>query len=204
MKTRHLLLTFSALALTPAASTPMGGDQPAPTGTHEDTHTAQTSPDTRQEERPVAILATGTNNGANVRGETEEMIKRLQDSGYRVVVVPPRNAANARPGLDLRPLYRAVTAAANATGAEIVEARRWDRDGYHIHMDEARRIGRLYQGAPTFGDSNSVRINAGTGGHCVGVAGMTTTEIITTQHPVADDAARMNCRRLRDFPGLRR
>ena len=204
MKTRNLLLIFSALALTPAASTPLGGDQPASPTAHEENHSTQASQNTRQEHRPVAILATGTNNGADVRGETEAMIERLQDNGYRVVVVPPRNSANARPGLDLRPLYRAVTAAANAKGAQIVRARAWDRDGYHIDIAEARRIGRLYPNAPTFGDSNSVRINEGSRGHCMGVSGMTTTEIIATQQPIPADTARQNCRSLRDFPGLRR
>lgn len=176
MKSRHLALLFSALTLTPAAST-------------------------QQLEKPVALLATGTNSGTDVRHETEAMITRLQDSGYRVVVIPPRNAANARPGLDLRPLYRAVTTAATARNAEVLEAQRWDADGFHIHMTEAQRIGRLYPNAATFGDSNSVRINFGTGGHCMGVSGMTTTEILQTQQAPAANAPRQECRRLRDFAG---
>lgn len=150
---------------------------------------------------PVALLATGTNSGVDVRSETEAMITRLQDSGYRVVVIPPRNAANARPGLDLRPLYRAVTAAAATRNAEILTAQAWDRDGFHISMPEAQRIGRLYPNAPTFGDSNSVRINFGTGGHCMGVSGMTTTEILQTQYAPAANSPRQSCRRLRDFAG---
>ncbi len=134
-------------------------------------------------EEPVAILATGTNGGEDVYGETSSMIKRLGYAGYRVVVVPPRNASAAENTInrDLRPLRTAVLTAARDNGVEVIEPRQWNADGFHISRSEAISIGRRFAGAATFGDSNSVAINEGTGGHCFGVGGMTTTQILATQ-----------------------
>lgn len=166
-KLRTLLLAFAAAV--PAV--PL--DATAPDSTHK----------IAQEQHPVAVLAMGTNGGDDVRGETQAMIRRLQNAGYRVVVVPPRNAARVSTGANLMPHHRAVMAAARACGADIVMPRRWHSDGYHISTAEAVRIGRMFRGAATFGDSNSVRINAGTGGRSYGVPRHTTTQILAGQYP---------------------
>lgn len=130
--------------------------------------------------RGPAILAMGTNGGSNVQGETQQMIRRLQDAGYSVVVVPPRQGGWTS---GTSQLHDQVVAAARATGAQVVEASSWANDGYHIAESEARAIGQRYRGAPTFGDSNSVRINAGTGGTSSGVVGASTQQILRAQFP---------------------
>lgn len=153
------------------------------------------------ERQPVAILATGTNGGQDVYGETVAMIDRLQDAGYRVVVVPPREATAAQNSVqrDLRPLRAAVLRATQDQRVAVVEPQAWEADGFHIARAEAVAIGRRFPNAPTFGDSNSVAINEGTGGVCLGVGGMTTTQILTHQFPPAADKPRQACRDIRDF-----
>lgn len=141
------------------------------------------APDTR----PVALLATGTNGGTDVKGDTERLIDRISSAGYRVVVVPPRDAdatatADHR---DLRPRYAAVMAAARSRHLETIMPATWARDGFHIGRADVYAIGQRFPGAPTFGDSNSVFINKVTKGHCIGVAGMLTHEMLTTQFPPA-------------------
>lgn len=174
-----LFHAFAAVALAGgvgnAATAQSAGLTPATIGTTGDTAC--------RNDRPYALLAMGTNGGESiemVEADTRHMIARLQAAGYRVVVVPPRN--HAWPGGDGRPLYRAVTNAARAMGVPVVRATRWEMpQGYHINMDEARAIGGRYPGASTFGDSNSVRLNAGTGGAGYGVIGAKTGAIAYEQ-----------------------
>ena len=152
-------------------------------------------------QRPVALLATGTNGGADVYAETSAMIDRLQEAGYRVVVVPPRDAPALQNSVnrDLRPLRAAVLQAAHDKQLQVIEPQAWHSDGFHIAPAAAVSIGRRYPGAPTFGDSNSVAINAGTGGDCFGVGGMTTTEILAHQRPQPHTGARQPCRDISAF-----
>lgn len=152
---------------------------------------------------PVALLATGTNGGTDVERDTERLITRLQNAGYRVVVIPPRNApaSATSDNRNLIPRHAAVMAAATARHAEILMPKTWLPDGFHIAHAESAAIGRMYKGAPTFGDSNSVFINRGSGGHCIGVSGMQTHEMLLTQFPPApaSTGAPRPCRELRDL-----
>lgn len=162
---------------------------------------AACTPQPPQTEKPVALLATGTNGGTDVRSETVTLIQRLQNAGYRVVVIPPRKAPAAATAdrRNLLPRHAAVTAAAQERGAEILTPQSWAPDGFHISDAEALAIGRKYKGAPTFGDSNSVAVNRGTGGSCMGVSGMKTHEMLLTQFPPNPLAGQQPCRHLRDL-----
>lgn len=151
-------------------------------------------------DRPVAILATGTNGGTDVQGDTEKLIDRIASAGYRVVVVVPRNtgAENTSDQRNLLPRHAAVMAAARNRGVETLTPQTWEPDGFHIGSADAHAIGQRYAGAPTFGDSNSVIINNVTKGHCMGVSGMQTHDMLTTQFPPKAHAPRQACRSLRD------
>lgn len=159
------------------------------------------STDPRHDTRPVAILATGTNGGTDVQRDTEQLIKRVQNARYRVVVVAPRNSG-AEATADRRNLYprhAAVMAAARTRGVEAITPQTWEPDGFHVGRADALAIGQRYAGAPTFGDSNSVIINNVTKGHCMGVSGMQTHDMLTTQFPPATTAPtsqRQSCRSL--------
>lgn len=150
--------------------------------------------------RPVAILATGTNGGTDVQSDTEKLIDRISSAGYRVVVVVPRNtgAENTRDQRNLIPRHAAVMTAARNRGVEAIIPQTWEPDGYHIGSADAQAIGQRYAGAPTFGDSNSVIINNVTKGHCMGVSGMQTHDMLTTQFPPKAHSPRQTCRSLRD------
>lgn len=158
------------------------------------------STDQAPADRPVAILATGTNGGANVQGDTEKLIDRISSAGYRVVVVVPRKTGpeNTSDERNLLPRHAAVMAAARNRGVQTMTPQTWEPDGYHIGSADAQAIGQHYAGAPTFGDSNSVIINNVTKGHCLGVSGMQTHDMLTTQFPPKAQSPRQACRSLRD------
>ena len=92
---------------------------------------------------PVALLATGTNGGDDVYGETAAMIDRLQDDGYLVDVVPPRHATARQNTVhrDLRPLRAAVLRAAREERLQVIDPQTWYPDGFHIARAEAVAIG---------------------------------------------------------------
>ena len=151
--------------------------------------------------RPVALVATGTNGGTDVQADTENLIARIQNAGYRVVVVAPRNSGpeTTADHRNLYPRHAAVMAAARNRGVETITPQTWEPDGYHVGSADALEIGQRYAGAPTFGDSNSVIINNVTKGHCMGVSGMQTHDMLTTQFPPTAQAPRQACRNLRDL-----
>lgn len=154
--------------------------------------------------RPVAVLATGTNGGTDVQGDTEKLIDRISAAGYRVVVVPPRNvdASFTADHRNLLPRYAAVMAAANSRHVETIMPTTWASDGFHIGRPDVQAIGKRFAGAPTFGDSNSVFINSVTKGHCIGVSGMLTHDMLATQFPPAPTQPAtppLACRKLGDL-----
>lgn len=181
MKIKTLAVSFAAAATTLLLSTDSAGP--------------------RNDARPVAILATGTNGGTDVQRDTEQLITRIQNAGYRVVVVAPRNSGpeSTADQRNLYPRHAAVMAAARSRGVEAITPKTWEPDGFHVGRADALAIGQRYAGAPTFGDSNSVIINNVTKGHCMGVSGMQTHDMLTTQFPPATSAPtaqRQSCRSL--------
>lgn len=158
------------------------------------------TPPTTPTVRGTAVLAMGTNgdgssSSRNVARDTESMIRRLQQLGYRVVVVLPVSTRVPGNGHDFPAYSAAVRQAASAAGVtDVVTPSGFNAgsDGYHISPSAARSIINNYPGAITVGDSNAAIIgNAGGLGRDrnFGVSGENTAAILNRAVPPAGGSA---------------
>jgi len=121
----------------------------------------------------LAVLAYGTNEWGMSRSyivsKTKDLIKRLMDKGYKVIVVPPspKLVVNANPKgkVEIKAPYAGVTAAAAEIGCKIHygEYAKNDPLGNYVHLvpSHARSIKSKYKPDIVVGDSNAALINGG-------------------------------------------
>lgn len=175
------------------------GNQAGASTTAADGSAQPTPPPAPPAARGTAVLAMGTNgdgssSATNVARDTERMIRRLQELGYRVVVVLPVNSRVPGNGHDFPAYNAAVRQAAAAAGVtDVVTPSGFNAgsDGYHISPAAARSIINNYPDAITVGDSNAAIIgNAGglARNRNFGVSGENTAAILNRALPPAEGA----------------
>ena len=132
----------------------------APSTPNESQSYAQSQPSvsapTSAEAQPkqTALIAFGTNdsNPERTYANTIKAINEARNKNLNPVVIPPTNSGR------FQQLSKAVVQAAIDSKTPIEQVNAFDTDGYHIAMQEAKRLAAKYRGALAIGDSNAVRI----------------------------------------------
>ena len=121
----------------------------------------------------LALLAYGTNewgmSRSYIKSKTKDLIQKLMDKGYKVVVIPPSPGLvvykNPKGHVAIQDPHFGVIEAANDTGAkvEIGQYKKNDDLGLYVHLHPryAREVKAKYKPDIVVGDSNAALINGG-------------------------------------------